>query len=262
MPTIDTSREMSCALCAYHGDFSPKNLQKSHVIPRSFYMDLFSANGPALKNRVIALSEDLDENLHVTQDQGGRPMLCLDCEKMLNQQIDGPIIKWLRSDTDVIDSTLIARFIASIWWRGMLSSHHIYADIKFSETLFRSLVNASINSQNTFKIANFRIQKVTGFSSTSLQNVVLIKSNPEDPCAFSFIAKGYLWEAFCPPESTLKFRQNGGLSPNRKRYALKSYDLSQDPALIRLGVASLHKIETGKTSPTFRNYATSKNAAD
>jgi hypothetical protein len=256
-----------CPICTYGGDTTPKELQSSHVVPRNTYKALREKMGPKLKGRYIEMHSEPDIRLDVTQDQGDTPMLCWDCEQQLSVEIEKPTRVWIRKQISGplvdVDSVLLARYVASVWWRGMLSKHERYNAIGFDPVIIRPLIEASLNPDLTYKKMSFRLRKLIdssgGFSETALlQYTAMVpnhlaheKSKRRHAC-FALIHDGYVWEVFVPRLSSHKINKLNFFKPNRDRYILKSLDFFKNPALKEHAIQVYSKHVGGQTTPAFR----------
>jgi len=257
-----------CPMCAYGGDTSEKELQKSHVVPKSSFKSTFKGNNPQLGNRLIHLSGDPEENLHVTQDQCAMWMLCGVCEGRLNKEIETPSFKWIRSNkrkTVKADGVLLSRFASSIWWRAMYSKHKAYQYITFDLERAQSLIEASLCPEKTLKNISFRLRRFRdysgGMSESALNNAIIPIQNhmPQEVVlqrheTFALIAEGLVWEVFYPRLDRGIETKFGCFGEGQKRYRLADLDFNSDPILLKFAREELFKYRNEMFSPAFNKF--------
>lgn len=253
-------------MCAYGGDSTPKQLVSSHIIPRNTFKALRTRMGPKLKGRYIEMPSQPDAPLHVTQDQGHEPMLCMVCDDLLGTQIEKPTRHWINSQTSRksvdVDSVLLARYAALVWWRAMLSKHDHHQHVGFDPVAIRPLMEASLDPNTTFKNISFRLRKFTD-SSGGLSDLALLQYQStivgplqdemlvQGHSCFSVIHDGFVWEVFLPRLDRSKIEKLKCFKRDRRRYALTSLDFSKTPALLAHGAQSLGKHMQGKVTRAF-----------
>lgn len=257
-----------CPMCAYGGDASEKELQKSHVVPKSSFISTFKGNSPQLGNRLIHLSGDPEENLHVTQDQCAMWMLCGVCEGRLNKEIETPSFKWIRSNkrkTVKADGVLLSRFASSIWWRAMYSKHKTFQYITFDLERAQSLIEASLCPEKTLKNISFRLRRFRdysgGMSESALNNAIIPIQNhmPQEVVlqrheTFALIAEGLVWEVFYPRLDRGIETKFGCFGEGQKRYRLAGLDFNSDPILLKIAREQLSKHRNEMFSPAFNKF--------
>lgn len=212
-----------CPMCTYFNNTEEKELLDSHIVPHSIFKRMYRNNGPKLGNRLVEMSDNPDDPLEVTQDQGKEPMLCFECEQRLSVEIEKPALEWSRRQISgqsvEADSVLLARYTTSVWWRAMLSKHRYYEHILFDNKLIRPIIEASLEPHATLKNVSFRLRKIHdssgGFSLAALKGFEAIAINhlPDEKLVrghtcFALIHEGYSWEVFWPRLSRSKMENS------------------------------------------------------
>lgn len=256
-----------CPMCAYLNDTDEKELHDSHVVPRSVFKNQYRNNGAKLGNRLIEMSYKAETPLEVTQDQGKEPMLCFACEQRLSGEIEKPTLEWLRRQSQgrsvQADSVLLARYVASVWWRAMWSKHRFYEHILFDHKFIRPIIEASLDPHATLTNVSFRLRKLQdssgGSTLAALEGFQAIMTNhlPDEKLVqghscFALIHEGYIWEVFSPRLSRSTMGKLDCFKADRSRYLLRTYDLFREPAFLEHATLQLSKhLENGKT-PAFQ----------
>ena len=258
-----------CPMCAYFNDTDEKELQDSHVVPRSVFKKMYQKNGGNLGNRLIEMSHKVDDSLDVTQDQGKEPMLCFKCEQRLSREIEKPTLEWSRRQalgrSIEADSVLLARYISSVWWRAMWSKHRYYEHILFDYKLIRSIIEASLESHATLKNVSFRLRKLQdssgGFTVAALEQFQATITNHlpdegllEGHACFALIHEGYVWEVFSPRLSRSTIDKLHCFKADRNRYSLRPYDLCREPVFLEHAAQHLSKHFENNKTPAFQKF--------
>jgi hypothetical protein len=195
-----------CLLC---GDF--QTLQKSHVIGKTIFNSLLKSapNGQAYK-----VSQNKIEK---SGDNWVTKMLCSKCENRFNQQFENYAVEVLRSkrnevivsksNNDVtfsnIDAKKIALYLLSIYWRGALSTHESYNELKINYGISNYLKNCFLGKYSLNNdIFKMRISKLFDESKVLSENAMkFMIPKPfarliDEGLIYCFIYEGYFFQIF------------------------------------------------------------------
>lgn len=255
-----------CLMCAHLGDTGQKPLLRSHVVPHSIFKSVAAGNNIQPSNQFIVLSDNPLVKLDASQDQGATPMLCHDCEQRLSAEIERPTARWLKRQRPdhfyEIDSVLLCRFAASVWWRAMISKHENYRNIKFNYSSIHDIMAASLDPEKTLKTLSFRLRRLTestgGMTEETMKNAIFTISgdNFSNKCSecrpsFSLIAGGFGWEVF-HPRLKRSYREKCKCMESQSLHEIPNWDFLSDPQIIAFGALQLAKELGEKSSPAFK----------
>lgn len=255
-----------CLMCAHLGDTSQKELCNSHVVPRSFFMDVAAGNNIQPPNQFIVLSDNPETNLHASQVQGATHMLCAVCEQRLSTEIEKPASEWVKRQTPgrfcELDSVLLCRFAASVWWRAMISKHDYYKNIKFDHGSIHDIMAASLDPNKTLKTLSFRLRRFTdskgSLTEETMKNAIFTITSDSFPNrrsgyrpSFSLIAGGFGWEVFYPRLTRANLK-NYKCMEGQRPYKILDWDFASDSQLIAFAARQLAKESDGKSSTAFK----------
>lgn len=210
-----------CLLC---GDF--KTLQKSHVIGKTIFNRLLKSvpNGHAYK-----VSQNKIEK---SGDNWVMKMLCNNCENYFNQQFENYAVEVLRlkrneisiskSNNAVIfsniDAKKIALYLLSIYWRGALSTHESYNELKISHEISNYLKYCFIGkyslNNDIFKIRIRKLFDESKFLSEDKIKLLIVwpfAQLIDEGLVYCFIYEGYFFQIFINCKNVASIENLSGL---------------------------------------------------
>lgn len=210
-----------CLLC---GDF--KTLQKSHVIGKTIFNSLLKLvpNGHAYK-----VSQNKIEK---SGDNWVMKMLCSNCEKYFNQQFENYAVDVLRSKRNEvsvsrsnnvvtfsnIDAKKIALYLLSIYWRGALSTHESYNELKISHGISNYLKYCFIGkyylNKDVFKMRISKLFDASKVLSEDAMKFMILKPFArliDEGLVYCFIYEGYFFQIFINCKNVESVKNLSGL---------------------------------------------------
>ncbi|MDF2418463.1 hypothetical protein GWP85_13260 [Acinetobacter beijerinckii] len=242
-----------CKLCD-----QARELQRSHVIGRSVFRNMLKPGEHYTYTASLA-----EKRIVRSNDQWATPMLCSECEQLLNNKYENYSLWALKnkqhgvkhriSNDHLVISNLnqyrVGMYILSIFWRASQSEHRIFANIEITEEINNYLKSCiygnSILDSNAvkFKIAKLKCSRnyyTTEHLSGIIINPILRKIN-DNSFSYFMIFSGYYFEItfFC--SLVFKCREEGVLKRNKRILRVPFIDLLSIPE-IRNGLIKTKKI--------------------
>ncbi|USA53854.1 hypothetical protein NDN13_01290 [Acinetobacter sp. C32I] len=199
-----------CKLCDKESE-----LQNSHVIGKAVFRAMMKSS-----NSHYLIATSVNENIiKKSNDQFATPMLCRDCESLLNAKYENysywvlknkqPGVKihkksdyWQFKD---VNQYRLAMYVVSIFWRSMVSEHVVFKNSVLSEELsnyFKNCINGKIKIDEKF--FNVKISKLYCnrgyYKERILENFILpptLRVNHKSGFSYSMVFGGYYFEFFC-----------------------------------------------------------------
>lgn len=258
------SKVSTCRLCGQDSD-----LCLSHAIPNAFFRSILRSN----HGSAIAIPKD-NGKIHLTGDSGKAKLLCQQCEARLNTEFDKPLIKCLRNlDGEILRTGFsarikfnhdhLARCIASVYWRGCVSSARMYKHIKLSHpdeaTLFQTMTGSdSLALQNT-SVSFMRLYDPTteesgGFTQGVVSNFVfpitahktsLKRKKTSTNFALTMCLQGFLICLFVPRLPHTQTRRPKFLKSGGQHLHAPPTNMLLYPPLMDMMVGGLAKVNSG-----------------
>ncbi len=242
-----------CKLCD-----SVEDLQKSHSIPNAAFRDLFSK----YSGKAIQLVADLHTPIKTTNESGHDLLLCVTCERKLNEGFDKPSINALRNirGESVItrnDGCLILKvrprtlrmFVLSIIWRASISRDSMFSRFNLeptlSEELKTCLKNGTYTSESLFTVT---IQKMTGLDVSNVpesENDAIIPPFFMDDKYIRLAFSGYLFEIYISPKNKAIKTKAHVIKRSSPNIFAPKFDVFSCPVFSRLAILNKHKSEIG-----------------
>jgi hypothetical protein len=192
-----------------------RKLALSHAIPNAFFRDIFREND----GNAVLIPGDTGR-IHLSNNSGKAPLLCVDCEGLFNRHLDGPSINFLKSHRAQLntlgatkqatfESALLARFILSVFWRGAALKSELYKHSN-CKVLSKELVKSYLldATKNPFNVASFLVRNIidddlnVDFGSDYIvlprSELVQINDRQEPYLRAEFVAKGFSFETYFP----------------------------------------------------------------
>lgn len=246
-----------CKLC---GNFSA--LCNSHALPDSAFKYIFrNADGKA-----VVSVDDLRTPIQYSSDSWDVPMLCMPCERKLNEQFDsygigvfrGQVGSSARMQDGVrftgIDRSRLRHFFLSILWRVSISSHESYANIdlpqRWEDQLHRALKSGTSLPRSQFAVGVYKLKDSTpagGFTNEHLRSFIVAPFGRKYPNFMSvcFLFFGFFVEIFIPGLPA-KFRSRPGVLTGSTPIFLAPYqEVDAVPEIMQLLVKALAKHKRG-----------------
>lgn len=171
-----------CKLCK-----KEKDLQVSHAIGNSIFRKIFKTNS----GKAIVLTSG-DEAISYSSDSWAEHQLCLDCEKLLNNEYETYSLSVLRGKNCTfsksklglsfsgLDQHKLIMYFLSIYWRAANSGHNAYKNITIREDDNNYLQNVIYNNQEItsgkFLVKVSRVidlSKNRGFKLESIKELIV-----------------------------------------------------------------------------------------
>lgn len=239
----------------------------SHAIPNAFFTSIFRSNNGS----AIAIPKG-NGKVHLTGDSGKAELLCQDCEARLNKEFDRPLVNCLRElDRRILETGFdarisfshdhLARCIASVFWRGCISTAKMYSNVKLTTAdeskLFRIMVGKDQDALRQSSVGLLRLYDPTpdGFSQEVVPNLIFgmnayqtsvnNKANPSH-YALGMCVQGFLVHLFIAKLPHRLARRPGYLkSGGRIVHAPPTHMLKYQP-LKDMMVTGLEKTQAGE----------------
>lgn len=210
-----------CALCL---EFKP--LQKSHIIPNSFFRKV--------KKKGKAILVSADKPVSNTQDSWYEPQLCKDCENLLSKSYEVyalPVlreknVKTIINDKSIsfvdIDVQKIQLFFLSIFWRAANSENSEYECVFLPEPWNNELRQYILNNKAVpLNLVTVKISYLTHQGQRNSDNEKALKGMIAMPFyrlhlynrfSFCFLMEGFFIEFFTP---SFCFKREGVINPKK-----------------------------------------------
>ena len=246
-----------CRLCQ-----QIKPLCNSHALPDSAFKLIFrNSDGKA-----IVAVDDARTPLHYSSDSWDTPLLCLQCERDLNERYDsygiavfrGKIGKSTRTDNgvcfQVVDRRRLKMFFLSILWRISISPHDCYFNIdlphEWEDALHAALRTGKNVPSSVFHVGVYKLNDTTGpkgFTHEHLRSFVVAPfarqyTGFKSVC---FLFFGFLIEIFLPAIPK-EFRSRNGLLTGASPTFMAPYqEFDLVPEIMDMLVRALAKHKSG-----------------
>ncbi|MDO8288730.1 MAG: hypothetical protein Q7T44_05880 [Parvibaculum sp.] len=242
-----------CHLC--------KNLRplcNSHAIPHSFFREIHQRNN----GQAIVISS-APGPLRKSNDSGADRLLCSECENKLGNDLDAPAYHWMKSTQEKllkgavsgsveVNSTMMAKFITSMFWRASVSKNDLYKNLIVSqqerEIMRMSIIeNGNPFEQMSFSIANLYDSKKQ-FDGVSLSEFILqpttwTNANKPSKQKLLFLTiKGFLIVLITPRVKPSERSRPIYLSPKKDRIFLRPSDVRTNPKFMEMHDVALSKV--------------------
>ena len=153
-------------------------------------------------------------------------MLCINCEKYFNQQFENYAVDVLRSKRNEvsvsrsnnvvtfsnIDAKKIALYLLSIYWRGALSTHESYNELKISHGISNYLKYCFIGkyslNNDVFKMRISKLFDASKVLSEDAMKFMILKPFArliDEGLVYCFIYEGYFFQIFIKWKHRRKF---------------------------------------------------------
>lgn len=189
---------MNIGICKLCGE--EKELQRSHVIGKTFFKPILKDS----KKNVAFQFQLKKKYVCTTNDTWFTRLLCSQCEQFFNENYENysiAILREKRKEVEIIkgpegikyknlDAEKIALFILSIYWRGIHSDHHAFADCindPTIESVLKEIIQGKLKIVPNLIKVRIRLFKDSTrfFDEISLKQIIIA------PFTESF-AKGFL----------------------------------------------------------------------
>lgn len=254
------SSEKKCRMCN-----TSKALQKSHIIPRSYFKSLKGRSG-----QLFSVSIDETNEARLTNSDPKEYLLCRECEQFLNVSYERYGTRLLKDRRKVkrskgcvvFDNFRFKEFylyLISILWRASISDLSRYRHIDLGDDINHLLchclqekkikIQTSLRLDHFFKISLIRIVDETGQLSDEAIKKTMIDLNFErgekaaDGLLYYFMVDGFLIVYHFSPEKdihTVRTKKNFAQILNKKRLNVPISDLNNFQQLAD-GFSSLTK---------------------
>ncbi len=198
-----------CKLCE-----KAKSLQKSHIIPRSYFKSLKSGNG-----QLVSIICDEDSKPKISNIDPKESLLCRECEQFISLNYERYGTRLFKSGNGVKKAksyiefsgfkyTEYYLFLITILWRASISSLDDFSNVKLDERIESLLLtcinNKSIKMNTSLKLDHFiRISVLRVVDSSGQVDDDLIKKmminfgcerghNARDGIMYYFMVDGFL----------------------------------------------------------------------
>jgi len=249
-----------CRLCQ-----QIKPLCKSHALPDSLFKLIFRNS----EGKAIVAVDDASTPLHYSSDSWGVPLLCLQCEKDLNERYDsygiavfrGQIGKSSRTESGVsfqgIDRRRLKMLFLSILWRISISPHDSYFNIdlptEWEDALHGALKEGKNLPSSIFQVGVYKLNDTTGpkgFTHEHLRNFVIAPFARQFPGFKSvcFLFFGFLIEIFLPAIPKELRGRNGLLTGSSSTFLAPYQEFDLVPEIMNMLVRALAKHKSGLSS--------------
>ncbi len=256
-----------CRLCK-----SKSKLQVSHAIGNAIFKRISRKNS----GKAILLSSDIHEENKYSSDSWAEPMLCSNCEALLNENYERYGLDVLRGKTGECNKTEVGirfsglnlqrmnMYFLSILWRMACSGHpnysNVYIEPSMKEVLRQALINNSEipTCQITVKLTRL-IDKTPdgGFSLSVLKDIILAPLIRKS--SIRFIYEGFVIDFFIPGLKRSLSSQAGVIRKQQKYLFVPFINFSDIPELFEVMLVAYGKQIEGKTTVPMGK-TTSKNS--
>ncbi|MDP2122516.1 MAG: hypothetical protein Q8K28_21655 [Hoeflea sp.] len=245
----------------------------SHAIPNAFFRPILRSNNGS----AVAIPKG-DGKIHLTGDTGKAKLLCQSCEARLNEDFDKPLVDCLRElDRQILKTGFsacisfshdrLARCIASVLWRGCISTAEMYRDVKLTASdehkLFQLMIGNDEDALRQSSVGLLRLYDPTpgGFSQDVVSNLVFRMSAYEvrahdkpniSHYALDMCVQGFLVHLFIPKLPYKQARQPRYLKRGGRVVHAPPTNILCYPPLMEMMVTGLAKTQTGQITPAVK----------
>lgn len=240
--------------------FCPSCLERrkiigSHAIPLAFFRcagELQWGNKPLIYTPI-----GTSQKVARANSTGKCKLLCEACDSKLGRELDKPAFEWATKDTQdrpKISGEVLARFVASVFWRANLSNHHFYRDfLNRRPDISNSLKRATFNPSETFILASYSAAKIQDdeISRDAMKTLIVTPfeklGNTNLGKSFTFLRSvfgGHIWTMTMPPLLPLN---DAFLKLGRQPPEIYT-NFTSDPDLLLFSFGMLEKIRNNEVS--------------
>lgn len=234
-----------CKLCD-----QAKELQNSHVIGKSIFRAINKNSG---KHYGIYTDQEANKVVRST-DQWATPMLCENCESLLNSRYENYSSWALRNkqpgvkhQTNLhylsiknVNQKRLLMYVISIFWRAAVSSHKVFKNVQIPSEINEYLKRCILGKINIdTKLFAVRITKLMDpsnyLSDVILQGIItnLMPRNVEKGSSFIMVFSGYSFEILIGCLEPCEMYEHGVLRKNKSVLHIPYQDPLSIPELFR-----------------------------
>ncbi len=258
----------TCRLCGQQA-----SLCLSHAIPNAFFRSILRNNNGS----AIAIPKGKGK-IHLSGDTGKAELLCQRCETLLNEKFDKPLVDCLRElDRQILKTGFnarisfshnrLARCVASVFWRGCISTAKMYRHVKLTAAdegkLFQIMIGNDEDALRKSSVSLLRLHDPTpeGFSQEVVSNLVFgisaYQTRADDKATFSHYAldmciQGFLVHLFIPKVPHKQARQPRYLKCGGRVVHAPPTNMLNYPPLMDMMLTGFAKIEAGERTPAVK----------
>lgn len=237
---------MRCKLCG-----SDDELQKSHIIPKSYFKGLKNGNG-----QLVEVTCDTTTLPKKVNSDPKEKLLCRKCEQFLSDTYEKYGTRLFKNSRGVTKTRKYIEFngfkykeyylfLVSILWRASISTLEEFSSVnlqdKFENILASSLRNRSIKLNTSLKLDHFIrisvlrvIDTKTGLDDEVIKGILLHfgvehGNTPKDGMVYYFMISGFLICYFFKVESDIhevRTKRIGGQLINRTQIKIPKVELT------------------------------------
>lgn len=232
-----------CKLCD-----QPKELQRSHVIGRSVFRSMLKP-GEHL-TFTASLSE---KRIFRSNDQWATPMLCSECEQLLNNRYENYSLWVLKNKQSGVKHRIhkdylaisnlnqyrIGMYILSIFWRASQSDHKVFENVEITEEIneyFKSCIKGLKNLDfNAVKIKIGKLKCSRNFyTDEDLRGIItnpVLNEIKDNSFSYFMIFSGYYFELTFHCTQPLRHSEDGILVKNKRILRVPFIDILSIPKM-------------------------------
>lgn len=246
-----------CKLC-----LKLRQLCNSHALPNSIFKYILRKNN----GKAVILTDDETTPIEFSSDTWGAELLCVECEKKLNEKYDAYGIAVFRGHagkTNVeiggicfsqIDRRRLRMFFLSILWRVSVSTHPSYWNGTLSsvweEDLRHSLNFSNPIPQIRYTVFVRKMRDSTpkdGFDTESIREIICSPISRQYKSIFSvcFTLLGYFVEIFIPRVSHQLSKKEGMLYGRANTFLAPYIEILEIPEMMQLFIRGVMKDVSG-----------------
>lgn len=247
-----------CKLC-----LNQRELCDSHALPNSAFKYIFRQS----KGKAVVLTDDNQTPIKTSSDSWSDYLLCLDCEKNLNDDFDQygiAVFRGEKGEVKIIDNGVsfsnvdkqrLRMFFLSLLWRISISPHDSYRNIDLPYALEEELRDALAEGKKIrgalCTVAIYRLRdtkKTSGFSHDGLREIIaspFARKYGNGQVSICFLFFGYLVEIFISRLPKKYLSRPGIISGNGNIFFAPYQEILEVKEIVSTLARSLQKHDSG-----------------
>jgi len=247
-----------CKLC-----MTQRELCDSHALPNSAFKYIFRQS----EGKAIVLTDDSQTPIKTSSDSWSDYLLCLVCEKILNDGFDQYGIAVFRGDkghTRIlnegilfgdVDKQRLRMFFLSLLWRISISPHDSYRNIDLPYVLKEELRDAFFKGTrirgSLCTVAIYRLRdstKTSGFSHDGLREMItspFARKYQNGQVSICFLFFGYLVEIFISKLPTKYLSRPGVICGSETIFLAPYLEILEVKEIVSIFAKSIIKHDNG-----------------
>lgn len=235
----------------------------SHALPNSAFKYIFRQS----EGKAVVLTDDSQTPIKTSSDSWSDYLLCLVCEKKLNDEFDQYGIAVFRAEKgnakiidegvsfSDVDKQRLRMFFLSLLWRISISPHDSYRNIDLPYALEEELRGALFEGRkirgSLCAVAIYRLRdstKTSGFSQEALREIIaspFTRKYQNGQVSICFLFFGYLVEIYISKLLAKYFSRSGIIGGEGTIFLAPYQEILDVPEIVSILAKAIQKHDVG-----------------